>query len=129
MVFQKLSTTDREQLAIYAQDHDKKVVAAMRALIMRGASPNEAKAMATERASAKNSMMEQILKEKQQRDEEDAEAAKPKRGRKPKVKSEPEPETEAIDPKPKPKRGGKTKATEANEQLEKDIPTEITILA
>ncbi len=127
MVFQKLSTTDREQLAIYAQDHDKKVVAAMRALIMRGASPNEAKAMATERASAKNSMMEQILKEKQQRDEEEAEAAKPKRGRKPKVKSEPEPETEAIDPKPK--RGGKTKVTEANEQLEKDIPTQITILA
>lgn len=128
MVFQKLSTTDREQLAIYAQDHDKKVVAAMRALIMRGASPNEAKAMATERASAKNSMMEQILKEKQQRDEEDAEAAKPKRGRKPKVKSEPEPEIEAIE-KPRAKRGGKTKATEANEQLEKDIPTEITILA
>ncbi len=127
MVFQKLSTTDREQLAIYAQDHDKKLVTAMRALIMRGASPNEAKAMATERASAKNSMMEQILKEKQQRDEEDA--SKPKRGRKPKVKSEPEPETEAIDPKPKPKRGGKTKATEANERLEKDIPTEITILA
>lgn len=128
MVFQKLSTTDREQLAIYAQDHDKKLVAAMRALIMRGASPNEAKAMATERASAKNSMMEQILKEKQQRDEEDAEAAKPKRGRKPKVKSEPEPEIEAIE-KPRAKRGGKTKATEANEQLEKDIPTEITILA
>ncbi len=127
MVFQKLSTTDREQLAIYAQDHDKKLVAAMRALIMRGASPNEAKAMATERASAKNSMMEQILKEKQQRDEEDAEAAKPKRGRKPKVKSEPEPEIEAIE-KPRAKRGGKTKATEANEQLEKDIPTEITIL-
>ncbi len=127
MVFQKLSTTDREQLAIYAQDHDKKLVTAMRALIMRGASPNEAKAMATERASAKNSMMEQILKEKQQRDEEDAEAAKPKRGRKPKVKSEPEPEIEAIE-KPRAKRGGKTKATEANEQLEKDIPTEITIL-
>ncbi len=125
MVFQKLSTTDREQLAIYAQDHDKKLVTAMRALIMRGASPNEAKAMATERASAKNSMMEQILKEKQQRDEEDA--SKPKRGRKPKVKSEPEPETEAIDPKPK--RGGKTKVTEANERLERDNPTEITILA
>ena len=125
MVFQKLSTTDREQLAIYAQDHDKKMVTAMRALIMRGASPSEAKTMATERASAKNNMMEQILKEKQQRDEEDAQATKPKRGRKPKVK--PEPETEAIDPKPK--RGGKTKVTEANEQLEKDTPTEITILA
>ena len=38
MVFTKLTDTDREQLAIFGQEHDKKQVSMMRALIMRGGS-------------------------------------------------------------------------------------------
>ena len=77
MVFTKLTDTDREQLAIFGQEHDKKQVAMMRALIMRGASPNEAKTMALEREKARNELVETLEKEKKQRDEE-YETAQPK---------------------------------------------------
>ena len=58
MVFTKLTDTDREQLAIFGQEHDKKQVSMMRALIMRGASPSEAKTMAIEREKARNDVVE-----------------------------------------------------------------------
>ena len=63
MVFQKLTDTDKEQLAIFGQEHDKKQVSMMRALIMRGASPNEAKTMAIEREKARNELVETLEKE------------------------------------------------------------------
>ena len=63
MVFKKLTDADKEQLAIFGQEHDKKQVSMMRALITRGASPNEAKAMAVEREKARNELVEALEKE------------------------------------------------------------------
>ena len=66
MVFKKLTDADKEQLAIFGQEHDKKQVSMMRALIMRGASPNEAKAMAVDREKARNELVEALEKERDQ---------------------------------------------------------------
>ena len=117
MVFQKLTDTDKEQLAIFGQEHDKKQVSAMRALIMRGATPNEAKTMAIERENARNELVEAMAKEMQQKEEEEEAKVVPetkvkaKRApRKAKVvpeaeaEAEAEAEVEAPPPSPKLKR-------------------------
>ena len=84
MVFTKLTDTDKEQLAIFGQEHDKKQVSMMRALILRGANPNEAKTMAIERQKARDDLVEALKNEKQQRDEEEEkEVSKPKAKRTP----------------------------------------------
>ena len=139
MVFKKLTDTDKEQLAIFGQEHDKKQVAMMRALIMRGASPNEAKTMALEREKARNDLVDTLEKEKKQRDEEYETAQpkeKPKRApRKAKVvpeaeaEAEAEVEVEAPPPSPKLKRTRSKKVKESAEQLVNETPNQITILA
>ena len=141
MVFQKLTDTDKEQLAIFGQEHDKKQVSAMRALIMRGATPNEAKTMAIERDDARNKMAEALEKEKEQRDAEYEAANKPKvkakrAPRKAKVVEtieEEEEEEEEVDlpppPSPKLKRTRTKRVKESAEQLENETPHQITILA
>ena len=137
MVFKKLTDTDKEQLAIFGQEHDKKQVSAMRALIMRGASPNEAKAMAGEREKARDELIDAMEKEMKQK-EEAGEASQPKvkakrAPRKTKVAPEPEAEaeaeTEAPPPSPKLKRTRSKKVKGGAEQLENETPTQITILA
>ena len=135
MVFKKLTDTDKEQLAIFGQEHDKKQVSAMRALIMRGATPNEAKAMAIERENARNELVEAMEKEMQQKDEAEA-AAQPKvkakrAPRKTKVVPELEAEAEPAAPPPSPKlkRTRSKKVKESAEQLENENPNLITILA
>ena len=136
MVFQKLSDTDREQLAIFGQDHDKKQVAMMRALIMRGASPNEAKTMAGERQKARDDLVEALKNEKQQRDEEEEEeVSKPKAkrtSRKLKLLEVKEDEEEVVTPpppSPKIKRTRSKKIPTPNEELRNDAENQITILA
>ena len=135
MVFKKLTDTDKEQLAIFGQEHDKKQVSAMRALIMRGATPNEAKAMAIDRENARNELVEAMEKEMQQKDEAEA-AAQPKvkakrAPRKLKVVPEAEVEAEPAAPPPSPKlkRTRSKKVKESAEQLENETPNLITILA
>ena len=135
MVFKKLTDTDKEQLAIFGQEHDKKQVSAMRALIMRGATPNEAKAMAIDRENARNELVEAMAKEMQQKDEAEA-AAQPKvkakrAPRKTKVVPELEAEAEPAAPPPSPKlkRTRSKKVKESAEQLENETPNLITILA
>ena len=135
MVFKKLTDTDKEQLAIFGQEHDKKQVSAMRALIMRGASPNEAKAMAIDRENARNELVEAMEKEMQQKDEAEA-AAQPKveakrapRKLKAVPEAEVEAETAAPPPSPKLKRTRSKKVKEPAEQLENETPNLITILA
>ena len=137
MVFKKLTDTDKEQLAIFGQEHDKKQVSAMRALIMRGASPNEAKAMAIEREKARDELIDAMEKEMKQKEEAE-EASQPKvkakrAPRKTKVAPEPEAEaeaeTEAPPPSPKLKRTRSKKVKGGAEQLENETPTQITILA
>ena len=135
MVFQKLTDTDKEQLAIFGQEHDKKQVSAMRALIMRGATPNEAKAMAIDRENARNELVEALANEMQQKDEaEEAAQPKVKAKRAPrKLKDVPEAEVEAEPavppPSPKLKRTRSKKVKESAEQLENETPNLITILA
>jgi hypothetical protein len=141
MVFQKLSDTDREQLAIFGQDHDKKQVAMMRALIMRGASPNEAKTMAGERQKARDDLVEALKNEKQQRDEEEEEEEEEEEVSKPKAKRTPrklkllevkEDEEEVVappPPSPKIKRTRSKKIPTPNEELRNDAENQITILA
>ena len=139
MVFQKLTDTDKEQLAIFGQEHDKKQVSAMRALIMRGATPNEAKTMAIERENARNELVEAMAKEMQQKEEEEEEAkvvpeTKVKAKRAPrKAKAVPdveaEPEPTAPPPSPKLKRTRSKKVKESAEQLVDETPNQITILA
>ena len=141
MVFQKLTDTDKEQLAIFGQEHDKKQVSAMRALIMRGATPNEAKTMAIERENARNELVEAMAKEMQQKEEEEAKVVpetKVKAKRAPrKAKAVPgaetdveaEPEPTAPPPSPKLKRTRSKKVKESAEQLVNETPHQITILA
>ena len=136
MVFQKLSDTDREQLAIFGQDHDKKQVAMMRALIMRGANPNEAKTMAGERQKARDDLVEALKNEKQRRDEEEEEeVSKPKAKRTPRklklleVKEDEEEVVAPPPPSPKIKRTRSKKIPTPNEELRNDAENQITILA
>ena len=141
MVFQKLTDTDKEQLAIFGQEHDKKQVSAMRALIMRGATPNEAKTMAIDRENARNELVEAMAKEMQQKEEEEAKVVpetKVKAKRAPrKAKAVPgaetdveaEPEPTAPPPSPKLKRTRSKKVKESAEQLVNETPNQITILA
>ena len=141
MVFQKLTDTDKEQLAIFGQEHDKKQVSAMRALIMRGATPNEAKTMAIERENARNELVEAMAKEMQQKEEEEAKVVpetKVKAKRAPrKAKAVPGAETDveaeveatAPPPSPKLKRTRSKKVKESAEQLVNETPHQITILA
>ncbi len=49
MVFQKLADSDKEQLAFFAQTFDKKQFAEIRATIMRGSTPHDAKTKAEHR--------------------------------------------------------------------------------
>ena len=137
MVFKKLTDTDNEQLAIFGQEHDKKQVSAMRALIMRGATPNEAKTMAIERENARNELVEAMAKEMQQKEEEEAKVVpetKVKAKRAPrKAKAVPdveaEPEPTAPPPSPKLKQTRSKKVKESAEQLVNETPNQITILA
>ena len=135
MVFKKLTDADKEQLAIFGQEHDKKQVSMMRALIMRGASPTEAKAMAGEREKARNALIEALEKERDQgggeeQEEEITTPPKPKRApKKTKVIAiEDEKEIDAPPPSPKLKRARSTKAKGPAEQLEREAGNQITIL-
>jgi hypothetical protein len=137
MVFKKLTDADKEQLAIFGQEHDKKQVSMMRALIMRGASPTEAKALAVEREKARNELVEALEKERDQRGEEQEEEIKtqPKAtakraSKKTKVIAiEDEKVVEPLSPSPKIKRTRSKVVKGPAEQLEKEAENQITILA
>ena len=137
MVFKKLTDTDKEQLAIFGQEHDKKQVSMMRALIMRGASPNEAKAMATEREKARNELVEALEKERAQREEEEEEEVTkpkarakraPKKAKAMAIEDEEGIEPPTPTPTPQLKRTRAKKVKEPAEQLERDAENQITIL-
>ena len=141
MVFTKLTDTDKEQLAIFGQEHDKKQVAMMRALIMRGANPNEAKTMAIEREKARNELVETLEREKKQRDDEEEEAIQPKAKRAPRKSKilaieegkentpPPPPSPRFSPPSPKLKRTRSKKIPTPTEELRDETENQITILA
>ena len=138
MVFTKLSDTDREQLAIFGQEHDKKQVSMMRALIMRGASPNEAKTMAIEREKARNDVVEALEREQKQREDENEEeekVMKPKTKRAPRkskvlaIEEDKENAPPSPPPSPKIKRTRSKKIPTPKEEIEEESLNQITILA
>ena len=135
MVFKKLTDADKEQLAIFGQEHDKKQVSMMRALIMRGASPNETKAMAADREKARNELVEALEKESDQGGGEQEEEIKtpPKAKRAPRktkaIAIEDEKAIEPLSPSPKIKRTRSKVVKGPAEQLEKEAENQITILA
>ena len=133
MVFTQLTDTDKEQLAIFGQEHDKKQVAMMRALIMRGANPNEPKTMAIERQKARDDLVEALKNEKQQRDEEEVSKPKAKRTpRKLKLLEIKEDEGEVVappPPSPKLRRTRSKKIPTPTEELRDETENQITILA
>jgi len=92
MVFTKLTDIQKQNLFELKETHSPTTISSMRALIMRGASVDEAKKNVEERKKAKQEYLEQLDKE--------IEAAKKKT--KVKVK-EPTPE-QAQAPEPKPKK-------------------------
>ena len=137
MVFKKLTDADKEQLAIFGQEHDKKQVSMMRALIMRGASPNEAKAMAADREKARNELVEALEKERDQGGGEQEEEIKtppkattkraPRKAKA--IAIEDEKAIEPLSPSPKIKRTRSKVVKGPAEQLEKEAENQITILA
>ena len=138
MVFTKLTDTDREQLAIFGQEHDKKQVSMMRALIMRGASPNEAKTMAIEREKARNDVVEALEREQKQREDENEEeekVMKPKTQRAPRkskvlaIEEDKENAPPSPPPSPKIKRTRSKKIPTPKEEIEEESLNQITILA
>ena len=135
MVFKKLTDADKEQLAIFGQEHDKKQVSMMRALIMRGASPNEAKAMAADREKARNELVEALEKERDQgggEEQEEEIKTQPKAKRAPRktkaIAIEDEKVVEPLSPSPKIKRTRSKVVKGPAEQLEKEAENQITIL-
>ena len=90
MVFQKLTDEQKQQLFDLKETQSKEYIASLRALIMRGASIEEANKVVVERDAVKKAYLEQIEQEieaKRKKPKEEAKAEtspKPKRGRKPK---------------------------------------------
>ena len=133
MVFQKLTDSDKIQIAIFSQTFDKKQLAEIRALIMRGATPNDAKAIAEQRQIARNELV--VLPEKKEEEETNETVqpkAKPARRAKKELKvvvdkdaSESD-EAPPFSPTPVRKKRGKVKETST--QLEKDITNQIIFL-
>ena len=94
MVFQKLTDEQKQQLFDLKETQSKEYIASLRALIMRGASMEEAAKVVIERDAVKKAYLEAIEQEieaKREKPKEEAKAEtspKPQRGRKAKKTEE-----------------------------------------
>ena len=94
MVFQKLTDEQKQQLFDLKETQSKEYIASLRALIMRGASIEEANKVVVERDAVKKAYLEAIEQEIEAKREKPKEEAteeaplKPKRGRKAKKTEE-----------------------------------------
>ena len=94
MVFQKLTDEQKQQLFELKETQSKEYIASLRALIMRGASIEEANKAVVERDAVKKAYLEQIeleIEAKREKPKEEAKtetSPKPKRGRKAKQTEE-----------------------------------------
>ena len=94
MVFQKLTDEQKQQLFDLKETQSKEYIASLRALIMRGASIEEANKVVVERDAVKKAYLEQIeleIEAKREKPKEEAKtetSPKPKRGRKAKQTEE-----------------------------------------
>ena len=143
MVFQKLTDEQKQKLFELKETQSKEYIASLRALIMRGASMEEAAKVVVERDAVKKAYLEAIEQEIEAKREKPKEEAteeaplKPKRGRKAK-KTEEEitnyatSETQIAlveDPKPTKRKRGKKAVAQKNTPPEdttpEDTPPEI----
>ena len=94
MVFQKLTDEQKQQLFDLKETQSKEYIASLRALVMRGASMEEANKVVVERDTVKKAYLEQIeleIEAKREKPKEEAKtetSPKPKRGRKAKQTEE-----------------------------------------
>ena len=90
MVFQKLTDEQKQKLFELKETQSKEYIASLRALIMRGASIEEANKVVVERDAVKKAYLEAIEQEIEAKREKPKEEAplKPKRGRKAKKTEE-----------------------------------------
>ena len=94
MVFQKLTDEQKQKLFELKETQSKEYIASLRALIMRGASIEEANKVVVERDAVKKAYLEQIeleIEAKREKPKEEAKtetSPKPKRGRKAKQTEE-----------------------------------------
>ena len=136
MVFQKLTDEQKQKLFELKETQSKEYIASLRALIMRGASMEEANKVVVERDTVKKAYLEQIELEIEAKREKPKEEAteeaplKPKRGRKAK-KTEEEitnyatSETQIAlveDPKPTKRKRGKKAVAQKNTPPEDTTP-------
>ena len=138
MVFQKLTDEQKQQLFDLKETQSKEYIASLRALIMRGASIEEANKVVVERDAVKKAYLEQIeleIEAKREKPKEEAKtetSPKPKRGRKAKQTEEEitnyaTSETQIAlveDPKPTKRKRGK-KAVAQEDTTPEDTPPEI----
>ena len=133
MVFQKLTDSDKEQIAIFSQTFDKKQLAEIRAMIMRGVKPNDAKAIAEQRQIARNELVVLLEKKEEEKNETVQPKAKPARRAKKELKVVVDKDASESDNdapfSPTPVRKKREKVKDASTQLEKDIANQIIILA
>ena len=132
MVFTKLSDSDKSQLAIFAQEFDKKQLTEIRALIMRGSTPHDAKVLSEQRQTARRDLVNLLEEQNKQREPEVAPKAKPKARRAKKelsvvVDKDISSDEPPFSPTVCKKKPGKAKAT--MKQIEDDITNQIIILA
>ena len=90
MVFQKLTDEQKQQLFDLKETQSKEYIASLRALIMRGASMEEAAKVVIERDAVKKAYLEAIEQEIEAKREKPKEEAplKPKRGKAKKTEEE-----------------------------------------
>ena len=133
MVFQKLTDSDKEQIAIFSQTFDKKQLAEIRAMIMRGVKPNDAKAIAEQRQIARNELVVLLEKKEEEKNETVQPKAKPARRAKKELKvvvdKDASESDEAPPFSPTPVRKKREKVKDTSTQLDKDLANQIIILA
>ena len=133
MVFQKLTDSDKEQIAIFSQTFDKKQLAEIRAMIMRGVKPNDAKAIAEQRQIARNELVVLLEKKEEEKNETVQPKAKPARRAKKELKVVVDKDASESDNdapfSPTPVRKKREKVKDTSTQLDKDIANQIIILA
>ena len=133
MVFQKLTDSDKEQIAIFSQTFDKKQLAEIRAMIMRGVKPNDAKAIAEQRQIARNELVVLLEKKEEEKNETVQPKAKPARRAKKDLKVVVDKDASESDNdapfSPTPVRKKREKVKDTSTQLDKEIANQIIILA
>ena len=116
MVFTKLSDSDKSQLAIYAQEFDKKQLTEIRALIMRGSTPHDAKVLSEQRQIARRDLVNLLEEKNKQIEAEVKPKAKARRSKNELAVVVEDTLSEETSTNPKPKPSRKKKAVDLGQR-------------